>query len=97
MNIDNFIKNIDLNNDDYVIVGVSSGPDSMALLHILETNLKCKIVCAHINHNVRSQSNEEELLLSIFGQKFFTEEDAKKIAQKILGKNNQSSFQKKKS
>lgn len=63
MNIDNFIKNIYLDNDDYVIVGVSSGPDSMALLHMLKMNLKCKIVCAHINHNVRIQSNEEEAYL----------------------------------
>ena len=63
MNIDNFLKNIDLNNDNYIIVGVSSGPDSMALLHMLENNLQCKIVCAHINHNVRIESNEEEKYL----------------------------------
>ena len=63
MNIDNFIKSINLDNDDYVIVGVSAGPDSMALLHMLEKNLHCKIVCAHINHNVRIQSNEEEKYL----------------------------------
>ena len=69
MNIDNFIKNIDLNNDDYIIVGVSSGPDSMALLHMLENNLQCKIVCAHINHNVRIESNEEEKYLRKYCQK----------------------------
>ena len=63
MNIDNFIKNIDIENDNYVVVGVSAGPDSMALLHMLKTNLKCKLVCAHINHNVRTQSNEEEKYL----------------------------------
>lgn len=63
MNIDNFIKNLDLNNDKYVIVGVSSGPDSMALLHMLSKNLQCTIVCAHINHNVRIESVEEESFL----------------------------------
>ena len=61
MNIDNFIKNIDINNDEYIIVGVSAGPDSMALLHMLQKNLNCKLVCAHINHNVRPESNEEEI------------------------------------
>lgn len=66
MNIDNFIKNINLDNDEYVIVGVSSGPDSMALLHILQNNLQCKIVCAHINHNVRTQSIEEEKYLKTY-------------------------------
>ena len=63
MNIDNFIQNIDINNDKYVVVGVSSGPDSMALLHMLELNLKCKLVCAHINHNIRIESDEEEKYL----------------------------------
>lgn len=63
MNIDNFIQNIDINNDKYVVVGVSSGPDSMALLHMLELNLKCKLVCAHINHNIRIESDEEEQYL----------------------------------
>ena len=60
MNLDNYIKNIDLNNDKYVVTGVSAGPDSMALLHMLKKNLKCNIVCAHINHNVRKESKEEE-------------------------------------
>lgn len=69
MNIDNFFKNIDLNNDNYIVIGVSSGPDSMALLHMLKKNLNCKIVCAHINHNIRSQSNEEEKYLKEYCQK----------------------------
>ena len=63
MNIDTLIQNIDINNDKYIIVGVSSGPDSMALLHMLKKNLTCNIVCAHINHNVRPESLEEELFL----------------------------------
>ena len=63
MNIDKLIKNLDLNNDNYVIIGVSAGPDSMALLNILQKNLKCNLVCAHINHNIRIQSDEEELYL----------------------------------
>ena len=60
MNIDKFIKNIDIEADNYVVIGVSAGPDSMALLHMLENNLKCNLVCAHINHNVRIESDEEE-------------------------------------
>ena len=63
MNIDKIIQNIDIGEDEYVIVGVSAGPDSMALLHMLEKNIKCKLVCAHINHNVRPESNEEEKYL----------------------------------
>ena len=54
------INNID---DEYIIVGVSAGPDSMALLHMLINNTSKKIICTHINHNVRKQSNEEEAFL----------------------------------
>ena len=60
----NFIRNkIDLNPDDTIVVGVSGGPDSMALLYILnefKNKMDLKIVCAHVNHNVREESNEEE-------------------------------------
>ncbi len=36
----------------------------MALLHYLINNYKDKLIVAHINHNVRKQSNTEELFLS---------------------------------
>ena len=68
MNID-IIKDIDKLTDEYIVVGVSSGPDSMALLHMLINNTKKKIVCAHINHNVRDASDEEEMFLKEYCQK----------------------------
>lgn len=67
MNID--LSNINLNKENYIIVGVSAGPDSMALLHYLLNNTKTKIVCAHINHNVRKQSIKEQKFLQDFCQK----------------------------
>ena len=63
------IKSIDNLKDKYIIVGVSAGPDSMALLHMLMTNTKKEIICAHINHNVRDKSDEEEKYLKTFCQK----------------------------
>ena len=50
-------------NDKYIVIGVSAGPDSMALLHMIHTNCNKLIVCAHINHNVRKESNAEEKYL----------------------------------
>ena len=45
-------------NNDYIIVGCSSGPDSMCLLKLLYNN-NYKIICAHVNHNIREESKEE--------------------------------------
>ena len=50
-------------NDEYIVIGVSAGPDSMALLHMIHINCNKLIVCAHINHNVRKESNAEEKYL----------------------------------
>ena len=61
-NILNDLK-LDIKPKDYLIVGCSAGPDSMALLHYLKNNTTNNIVCAHINHNVRKESKEEELYL----------------------------------
>ncbi len=59
-------KEIKLNREDKVVVGVSSGPDSMCLLTILlklKEKLGFKIIVAHINHNKRKESEEEEIFL----------------------------------
>ena len=54
---------------DTIIVGCSAGPDSMALLHYLKNNTKNKIICCHINHNIRKESIEEEQFLKNYCQK----------------------------
>lgn len=54
------LDNINLNK--YIVIGVSSGPDSMCLLNLLQEKTD-KIVVAHINHNVRKESKEEEEFL----------------------------------
>lgn len=63
MNLDYLITSLDIPNDEYIVIGVSSGPDSMTLLHLLQKNIHKSIVCAHINHNIRPNSRNEELYL----------------------------------
>ena len=52
--------------DEYIVIGVSAGPDSMALLNLVKNNCQKKIICAHVNHNVRKKSEEEENYLKSF-------------------------------
>ena len=68
MKIKTILKNLLPIKDEYIVVGVSSGPDSIALLHMLQNNLNKKIVCAHVNHNVRKESEEEEKYLQKYCQ-----------------------------
>ena len=69
----NFIlNNIDLHYGEAVVVGVSGGPDSMALLHLLmevRKTLDIKIVCAHVNHNVRAESSDEKIFVENYCKK----------------------------
>lgn len=62
-----FLKNkLKLNNNDSIVIGVSAGPDSMCLLYLLlklREELHFQIIVAHINHNVRVESEEEERFL----------------------------------
>lgn len=51
-----------------IVVGVSSGPDSMCLLNLLEQKTNKLVVC-HINHNVRKESTTEEEYLKDYCQK----------------------------
>ena len=48
---------------DTIVLGISGGPDSMALLSImlkLKSELDLVLIVAHVNHNVREESKEEE-------------------------------------
>ncbi|HPF83158.1 MAG TPA: tRNA lysidine(34) synthetase TilS [Bacilli bacterium] len=60
----NFINNeLNIKENDYLILAISGGPDSMALLDLLKRYGKEKnvnIVCAHVNHNTGRQGQIEE-------------------------------------
>ena len=52
-----------INNGDSVVVGVSGGPDSVCLLHVLYTlreRLQIKLHAVHINHMLRGAESEED-------------------------------------
>lgn len=56
-------KKLNLNENDSVVIGVSGGPDSMALLYIMnqfKEKIGFKIICAHVNHNKRKESEFEQ-------------------------------------
>lgn len=53
-----FLKENNILKNEKIVVATSGGPDSMFLLNSLhELGYKC--ICAHVNHNVRSVSDEE--------------------------------------
>lgn len=59
-------NNFKFKKGDIIIIGCSSGPDSMALTDMLlkiREKYSLFLVLAHVNHNVRSESAEEEKFL----------------------------------
>ena len=54
-----FLDSLNINPKDYLVVGVSFGPDSMFLLDILRKHYSNKIICAHVHHNHRKESDKE--------------------------------------
>ena len=55
-----FLKSLKIKDDDTLVVAVSYGPDSMFLLHLLKKKYaKNKIVCCHVHHNHRKESDLE--------------------------------------
>lgn len=68
------LNNLEFKPNENVVVAVSGGPDSMALLHLLTEVKKVKdinVVCAHVHHNVRRESDDE----LIFVKKFCEDND----------------------
>ena len=62
--MNNVIKYLEkaLNKNDTIILACSAGPDSMCLLSLVQKlSFKVNVICAHVNHKVRKQSDEEYL------------------------------------
>ena len=58
-------------NNTSIVVAVSGGPDSMALLSLLSQIKKEKnltIICAHVNHQLREESNQEAIMVKKYCQ-----------------------------
>jgi tRNA(Ile)-lysidine synthase len=75
-NIDSILHqecNLDVNN--LLLVGVSGGPDSLCLLHVLH-KLGYPIIAAHVNHSLRPEADEEsqfvEQITNEFGVGFIS-------------------------
>lgn len=59
-------------NNETVVVATSGGPDSMFLLYLvnsLKEELNLKVVCAHVNHKLRKESTEEEIMVKDYCEK----------------------------
>lgn len=58
-----------LKDNDIIVVAISGGPDSMCLLHLLESlKLDLKIIVAHVNHKLREESLEEAEFVESFAK-----------------------------
>lgn len=67
---------------DSIVIGVSGGPDSICLLHILnelKQELNFKIYVAHINHMIRKEADEETEYVKEFCKNIDVECFVKKI------------------
>ena len=77
--------------NDKIIVGVSGGPDSMALLNVLleikkEKIINFDIVVCHVNHGIRIEAEEEEEYVSNFCKQYDIPFYTKKINVEELAK-----------
>ena len=57
-----FINSLNIDKNEHIIVACSGGPDSMLLLSVLNS-LGYKVVCAHVNHKTRVETDDEYLFV----------------------------------
>jgi len=76
------LQGITLKKGDVIVLGCSSGPDSMALFDSLlrvRDSLSLSIICAHVNHNVRKASEKEQAFLEDYCKKHHVVMESLKI------------------
>ena len=59
-------------NNSSIVIATSGGPDSMVLLNLLSTvkkEKKLKLICAHVNHKLRKESDDEAKMVKNYCEK----------------------------
>lgn len=80
-----------INDGDRIVIGVSGGPDSICLLHVLNSikeNLKIEIFVAHVNHMIRDVADSETEYVQEFCKKINVPCFVKKIDVLEIAKQN---------
>jgi len=55
---EDYLRQLNISKDKNIVIGCSFGPDSMCLLMLLY-KMDYKIICAHVNHKIRKESDDE--------------------------------------
>lgn len=84
-----------ITNEDKLVLGVSGGPDSIAMLNILkeinednENDLNFEIVVAHVNHMIRKEASRDEEYVRRYCKKNEIDFYSKSIDIKQMANNN---------
>ena len=80
-----------IENGDKIVIGVSGGPDSIALLNVLleikkDNIINFDIVVCHINHMIREEANDDEEYVSNFCKRNNIEFFAKRVEIEKIAK-----------
>ena len=81
---------------DRIVLGVSGGPDSIAMLHILnelKIQLDINLIVAHINHMIREEASEDEEYVKKICKKMQVEFYSKSIDVKKIANNNKKGLE----
>jgi tRNA(Ile)-lysidine synthase len=84
--IDLFLNKINLISHQTVILGLSGGPDSVALLHLLtqkQSTFKYQLIAAHLDHQWRTDSHQD----AIFCQELCNKLNIKLICEQAINLN----------
>ncbi len=94
--VENTIEKYNLiDKNDKIVIGVSGGPDSIALLDILmkfKNKYNIDIIVAHINHMIRKESEEEAVYVENMCKKYGVDFEYRKVeVEKIARETKKSS------
>ena len=84
-----------IENGDKIVLGVSGGPDSIAMLNILNDirndknlHMKFDIIVAHVNHLIREEAKDDEMFVKDFCEKINVPFYSKSIDVQKIANNN---------